>query len=138
MITRYRAGRSLVISVIALARSFSGIVPHDLAIVANFVVTSDRDERTYLEEYFGQPPDEYQLARFFLMRQVMHMLSAAVFLLLGSAGKPILQNKNPPSFRDFHGRVWAGEIDLADNNLKVVYGIVHWEQFLQNGRQPPM
>src|SRR5262245_34263339 len=28
MTTRYRAGRSLVISVIALARSFSGIVPH--------------------------------------------------------------------------------------------------------------
>jgi len=61
----------------------------DLAIVANFVVASGGDERIYLEEYFGQRPDEYQLARFFLMRQVLHMLSAAVFLLLGSAGKPI-------------------------------------------------
>ena len=61
----------------------------DLAIVANFVVANDGDGRIYLEEYFGQRPDEYQLARFFLMRQVLHMLSAAVFLLLGSAGKPI-------------------------------------------------
>jgi len=108
----------------------------DLAIVANFVVTNDGDERTYLEEYFGQPPDEYQLARFFLMRQVLHMLSAAVFLLLGSAGKPIRQDETPPSFRDFHDRIWAGEIDLTDDDLKVVYGMVHWEELLQNVRQP--
>jgi hypothetical protein len=108
----------------------------DLAIVANFLVTNDGDECAYLEKYFGQPPDEYQLARFFLMRQVLHMLSAAVFLLLGSAGKPIRQNENPPSFRDFHERIWAGEIDLADNDLKVVYGMVHWEELLRNVRQP--
>jgi hypothetical protein len=108
----------------------------DLAIVANFVVTSDADERTYLEEYLGQPPDGYQRARFFLMRQVLHMFAAAVFLLLGSAGKPIHQSENPPSFRDFHERIWAGEIDLAGNDLKTVYGMVHWEQLLQNVRQP--
>ena len=30
----------------------------DLAIAANFVVTNEGDERTYLTEYFGQPPDE--------------------------------------------------------------------------------
>jgi hypothetical protein len=108
----------------------------DLAVVANFVVTNDEEQRIYLEKYFGQPPDEYQLARFFLMRQVLHMLSAAVFLLLGSAGKPIRQNEAPPSFRDFHEWIWAGKIDLADNDLKVVYGMVHWEQLLQNMRQP--
>jgi aminoglycoside phosphotransferase (APT) family kinase protein len=107
----------------------------DLAIVANFVVTNDADERTYLEEYFGQPPDEYQLARFFLMRQVLHMFAAAVFLMLGSAGKPIPRSKNPPSFCGFHERIWAGEIDLADNDLKIVYGMVHWEQLLKNMRQ---
>jgi len=107
----------------------------DLAIVANFVTTNHADERTYLERYFGQPPDEYQLARFFLMRQVLHMLSAAVFLLLGSAGKPIDHCDNPPSFRDFHEQIWAGEIDLADNLLKIVYGKVHWDQLSQNVRQ---
>lgn len=108
----------------------------DLAIVANFVVTNDAEERVYLAEYFGQPPDEYQMARFFLMRQMLHMLSAAVFLLLGSTGKAIRQNGNPPSFRDFHERVWAGGIDLADNDLKVVYGTVHWNQLLANLGQP--
>jgi len=107
----------------------------DLAIVANFVVTNDAEERTYLEEYFGQPPDEYQLARFFLMRQVLRMFAAAIFLLLGSAGKPIHRNEDPPSFCGFHERIWAGEVDLADNNLKIAYGMVHWEQLLRNVRQ---
>jgi aminoglycoside phosphotransferase (APT) family kinase protein len=106
----------------------------DLAVAANFVVTSDPDEWTYLEQYFGPPPDEYQRARFFLMRQVVHMFGAAIFLLLGSAGKPISQSENLPSFRDFHRRIWAGEVDLADNDLKILYGMVHWEQLLQNVR----
>ena len=107
----------------------------DLAVVANFVVSNDADESTYLEQYFGQPPDEYQRARFFLMRQVMHMFYAAVFLLLGSAGKPISRNDDLPSFRDFHRRIWAEEVNLADNDLKIVYGLIHWKQLLQNMRQ---
>jgi aminoglycoside phosphotransferase (APT) family kinase protein len=108
----------------------------DLAIVANFVVKSDTDERNYLGKYFGRPPDPYELARFFLMRQVTHMLSAAVFLLLSSTCKPVRRNNDPPSFHDFHERIWAGEIDLADNELKIVYGLVHWEQLLKNIRHP--
>lgn len=108
----------------------------DLAIVANFVVRGDSDARTYLGHYFGRVPDEYEMARFLLMRQVLHMLSAAVFLLLGAAGNPIRQDKDPPSFDHFHKSIWAGEIDLADNTLKVVYGRVHWEQLLRNLRQP--
>jgi hypothetical protein len=108
----------------------------DLAIVANFVVKSDPDERGYLCEYFGRPPNPYELARFFLMRQVIHMLSAAVFLLLGSTAKPIGPNNDRPLFRDFHERIWAGEVDLADNELKIVYGQVHWEQLLENIRHP--
>ena len=107
----------------------------DLAIVANFVVTSDADGRRYLEEYFGQPPDEYQLARFFLMRQVLHVFYATVFLLLGSAGKPVNVSEKLPSFRDLHQRIWAGEVSLADNDVKIAYGRVHWEQLLQNTRQ---
>jgi aminoglycoside phosphotransferase (APT) family kinase protein len=107
----------------------------DLAIPANFLVTNDAEEKAYLQEYFGQPPDEYQLARFFLMRQVMHMMYAAIFLLLGSANEPIDQSEKSPSFRDFHQRIWAGEVNLADNDMKTLYGRVHWEQLLQNMRQ---
>ena len=84
----------------------------------------------------GQPPDEYQLARFFLMRQVLHMFAATIFLLLASAGEPINLSKTLPSFRDFHRRIWAGEIDLADKDLKIVYGMVHWEQLLHMKAEP--
>jgi Phosphotransferase enzyme family len=106
----------------------------DLAVAANFLVTSDADEWNYLERYFGQRPDEYRRARFFLMRQVLHMLSATIFLLLGSAGKPISQSENLLSFRDFHRRIWAGEVNLTDNDVKIAYGRIHWEQLSQNVR----
>ena len=69
------------------------------------------------------------------MRQVVHMFYATVFLLLGSAGKPISQRDNLPSFREFHRRIWAGEVNLADNDLKILYGMVHWERLLQNMQQ---
>jgi aminoglycoside phosphotransferase (APT) family kinase protein len=107
----------------------------DLAIVANFVAGTDADERIYLQEYFGRPADEYQVARLFLMRQVLHMLSAAVFLLLGSAGKPLNPRENVPSFRDFQQRIWAGGVNLADNEMKIIYGRVHWEQLARNMRE---
>lgn len=110
----------------------------DLAIVANFAVHDEDDERMYLDKYFGQPADAYQSSRFFLMRQILHMLSAAVYLLLGSAGKTLPPAGDPPAFRAFHDRIWAGEIDLADNGLKVAYGRVHWQQLLQNVRTPRM
>ena len=107
----------------------------DLAVVANLVVTNDAEERAYLQEYFGQPPDQYQLARFFLMQQVAHIFYAMVFLLLGSSGRQLNLSENAPDFRDFHRRIWAGEVNLADNQMKTVYGWVHREQLLQNMRQ---
>jgi hypothetical protein len=107
----------------------------DLAVAANFVVTNDVDEGIYLEQYFGHQPDEYQRARFFLMRQVVHMMSAAIFLLLGAGGKPIEHGENLPSFREFHRRIWAGEVDLADNHTKILCGMVHWQELLRNVRR---
>jgi hypothetical protein len=107
----------------------------DLAVAANLLVTTGEEELIYLGQYFLAQPDEYQRARFFLMRQVVHMLAAAVFLLLGSAGKPVSQRENLPSFEDLHRRIWAGEVNLMDNDQKVLYGMVHWEELLQNMRQ---
>lgn len=107
----------------------------DLAVVANLVVTNEAEERAYLQEYFGGPPSEYQLARFFLAQQAAHMFYAMAFLMLGSAGQPIDWSKPVPEFREFHRRFWAREADLADQAAKVVYGRVHWERLLANMRQ---
>jgi hypothetical protein len=69
------------------------------------------------------------------MRQVMHMLYAAVFLLVGSSGKPVDQSEKLPEFGSFHQRIWAGEVNLADNDMKTLYARVHWEELLQNVRR---
>src|SRR5207247_109736 len=73
----------------------------DLAVIANFVVTNDAEEEVYLQTYFGEAAGEHRLARFYLMRQVVHMFYAMAFML-GSAGKPIELNETAPAFRDFH------------------------------------
>jgi thiamine kinase-like enzyme len=108
----------------------------DLAAAANHVVTNDREEMTFLREYFGAAPDEYQLARFHLMQQLSHLFYTMAFLFLGSPDKPVDWSATAPEFADYHRRMWAGEIDLADKNVKVVYGRVHWQRLLQNARQP--
>lgn len=106
----------------------------DLAVVASFLIAGDSDESACLSGYFGQSPDDYQRSRFFLMRQVLHMLSATLFLILSSAGQPVDQHVPIPSFHHFHQRLWAGEIDLADKAMQTLYGRVHWHELSRNLR----
>jgi hypothetical protein len=108
----------------------------DLAVVANMLVTGEAEEELFLREYFGGAPDEYQSARFFLMRQISHLFYGMAFLLLGSAGQPVDWTEPVPGFREFQRRFWSGEIDLKDKPMKVAYGRVHWEQLLENVGQP--
>jgi aminoglycoside phosphotransferase (APT) family kinase protein len=107
----------------------------DLAVVANHVVTNTEEEIVFLQEYFGAPPDRYQLARFHLMQQIAHLFYSMASLSLGSSGNPIDWRESVLEFRDFHRRMWAGEVDLADKDVKIVYGRVHWERLLHNVRQ---
>jgi aminoglycoside phosphotransferase (APT) family kinase protein len=107
----------------------------DLAVVANQVVTNGEEELVYLQEYFGTAPDQYQLARFHLMQQIAHLFYTMAFLYQVSPGKPIDWSGTVPEFRDYQRRMWAGEVDLRDQDVKIVYGRVHWERLLQNVRQ---
>ena len=105
----------------------------DLAIVANFVVTNDQEEREYLKNYFGEEPTEYQLARFFLMRQVLHMAYFTFFMnLLPAAGKTFDWDLPKPKFREYNDRMWVGEIDLKDIEERQQYAWVHMEQLRHN------
>ncbi len=106
----------------------------DLAMVANFIVTNDGEEKAFLRAYFGEEVSEYTLARFYLMRQVSHLGYVAIFLLLGSSGKPIEPHAAVPAFRDFHNRIWAGEVDLDSAEAKLQYGRVHMNQALHEMR----
>jgi len=107
----------------------------DLAVAANFLIADEAGELAYLQRYFGEPADAYQHARFFLMRQTLHMMYASLFLLLGSGGRKVELSEPLPSFGEFHGQLWRREVDLADSAAKVTYGRIHWERLLQNVRQ---
>jgi hypothetical protein len=107
----------------------------DLAVVANMIVSNESEERVYLQEYFGEAPDEYRRARFYLTRQLAHMFYALAFLTLGSPDKPIDRSEPVPAYGDYQRRFWAREVSLSDNQAKTVYGGVHWEELSQNMRQ---
>lgn len=107
----------------------------DLAVVANFVVTSNDEEKNYLKRYFGDEVSEYHYARFFLMQQVFHMSYFTFFMLLCSAANvPIDVNLHKPGFSEFHNDIWAGKVDLADHNARQLYAWVHLEQLRHNLR----
>lgn len=106
----------------------------DLAVVANQIVANHQEEMAFLQEYFGAPPDRYQLARFHLMRQIAHLFYTLAYLYQ-TAGTPIDWSSPVPEYNAYQRRIWAGEVDLADNAVKVVYGRVHWERLLHNVRQ---
>jgi thiamine kinase-like enzyme len=108
----------------------------DLSILANFLVADDAEEETFLRAYFGEAAGEYRIARFHLVRQIVNVFYVVVFLLFGSERKPISPHDEVPAFRDFHDRLWSGQISLASNEMKLQYGRVHMKQVLQNMREP--
>jgi len=108
----------------------------DLAVVANMIVTNESEETDYLQEYFGKSPDEYQRARFYLMRQLAHMFYAMAFLAPGVSSEPIDQGGPVPEYSDYQQSFSAREVSLSDNHSKTLYGRVHWERLAQNMRQP--
>jgi len=109
---------------------------NDLVYLANFLVTNEVEERSYLHAYFGEPPTEYQLARFFLLRQVFHLFHAIGFLVMASMRGPVDPSLKAPEFHDFLGRNWRGEVVLNTHEMKVAYGKAHWEQLVYNAWQP--
>jgi len=97
----------------------------DLAIAANFFVRDDQ-EAAYLAAYFGSPANAYQHARFYLMRQALHVFYAAFLLVTaGRAGVSIDSTATASDFHDFHRRLMSGEVDLATPEAKVEYALVH-------------
>jgi hypothetical protein len=56
-------------------------------------------------------------------------------VVVSGKGKPIdLNTIEKQDFRDFHNRMWAGEIDLAYDETRLEYALVHLEQLYRNLR----
>jgi thiamine kinase-like enzyme len=109
----------------------------DLAAVANMIVTNEAEETIYLQEYFGMPPNEYLRARFYLMRQLVHMFYAMAFLTTASSGASIAPTEPALAYAysDYQRRFWLREVSSSDAHAKTLYGRVHWEQLSQNMKQ---
>ena len=108
----------------------------DLAVLANYLVADVAEEQAYLETYFGQPAGEDHRARFFLMQQLSHLFYAMAYLLLAKVRGAVDHGDPLPAFSDYLQRNWAGDVDLANHDSKLIYGKVHWARLLQNMRQP--
>jgi aminoglycoside phosphotransferase len=109
----------------------------DLGVVANFFVNDDDGEHDFLQTYFGEPASEYQRARFYLMKQILHMFYASIFMLLAAgAGVPIAADAQAPDFEDFHRRLLSGEITMKGAEARLQYALTHLERAVQNMRAP--
>ncbi len=104
----------------------------DLSIVANFVVDGKADEAEFLGSYFGRAATEYELARFFLMRQVMNISYFVVFMYIVAKKVKLIAIESIArhDFREYHSRMWNGNIDLAPDEAKLEYALVHMDQLL--------
>jgi len=103
----------------------------DLAVVGNFLLTSEEEEKRFLSGYFGAAPTEYQLARLYLMRQFLHISYVAAFLMLRAEVKPVDGDAPVRGYREFHDGVWAGAISLAGDEARAEYARVHLRQGLE-------
>jgi len=108
----------------------------DLAIAGNFLITNDKEEQEYLQNYFEGELTEYHQARFFLMRQIVHTFYFTCFSLLSNPQGPIDLDTARPSYSEFHEGIWSGEISLANMESRLLYALVHMDQLKQNLQSP--
>jgi thiamine kinase-like enzyme len=108
----------------------------DLSIVTNFVAKNREEENDFLKRYLGKDPTEYEEACYYLVQQVLHLNYFTVFLvLLFSGGKSFdLNNRSVLDYREFHNRMWAGEITLVEDEPRLHYGLLHMEELQKNIR----
>jgi thiamine kinase-like enzyme len=105
----------------------------DLAIVANFFVRDEAQEKEYLRSYFGEPAGVNRQARFFLMRQELSMFYAALLLLEAArAGLRIDANMATADFWEYHQELIADKIDMLQPEAKREYGMIHVREALKN------
>lgn len=110
---------------------------HDLAVVASFFATTEPEADAFLEAYFGEPADDYQRARFFVMTQLLHVSYVAIFAMLAArAGHTGTPDAPVPEFGEFQRRIVAGEVDLGRAETMQLYAHVHLRQALEEMQSP--
>ncbi|MEN0055216.1 MAG: phosphotransferase [Mucilaginibacter sp.] len=98
----------------------------DLAIMANFYVTTDDQESIFLNAYFGDSINDYNRARFFVMRQVCRIVYAMLMFKLADNTKPTDTRHNPDmqniSLNRIKEMLRAGKLSLASYDGQLLFG----------------
>ena len=103
----------------------------DLAWAATFFVHDDATEHAYLNGYFDGTVDEYARARFYLMRQLLHVFAVSLVLPAAArAGIPIDTDAELLDFHEFHRRWIDSAGHLGGMQERRDYGLVHLRQTL--------
>jgi hypothetical protein len=96
---------------------------------------NDTQEADFLGTYFGRPATDYERARFYLMRQIVHTFAAAFCVTLAAGKGQRFPSEDPSEdFDEFHRALISREIDLADGGSIMRYGRVHLDRALRNAR----
>jgi thiamine kinase-like enzyme len=107
----------------------------DLAVAANFFARDEPEEGALLTTYFERPATEYEEARFYLMRQIVHTFAAAFCMLIAAAAGERVDPEAPAeNFDEFHRRMITGEVNLASSAAQMRYAKVHLDRAIGNGR----
>ena len=98
----------------------------DLANTANYFVHTQESEKVFLGTYFGHPPDDYQLSRLFIMRQVCRIIYSMLMLHLAAQHKPADhqhdQEMEGMDIATFSVLMGTGKLSLASYEGQLMYG----------------
>jgi hypothetical protein len=112
----------------------------DLAILALYFAANDAHIQTLLTAYFGAAPTAYQQARFYLMRQVVFLYYATIFLRLAADAKPADfvhdQHMVTPGLLEVKRMLGSGEVQLGTYEGKLLYGKMLLQEALQGIKAP--
>ena len=107
----------------------------DLAVAANFFARDEPEEGALLSTYFERPATEYEKARFYLMRQIVHTFAAAFCMVIAAAAGERVDPEAPAeNFEELHRRMITGEVNLASSAAQMRYAKVHLDRAIGNGR----
>jgi aminoglycoside phosphotransferase (APT) family kinase protein len=113
----------------------------DLAGVIHWFMLDARQEATLLQAYFQRSPNQQELAKLALMKQVSWCLYALIFLMTSMQGEqpraaePI-DRRELPSFGEALGAIGRGEMRLQEADMRRRLSLVMAKQSLDEMSRP--
>ncbi|MBB6270649.1 hypothetical protein HDF26_001076 [Pedobacter cryoconitis] len=112
----------------------------DLAILANFYVTDEDGENIFLEAYFGSELNDYNRARFFMMRQICRLVYAMLMFKLAEGSKITGAVHDPDmekaDLKTIKKQLGNGELSLAAYHGQLLFGKALMNETLEQMRSP--